>query len=187
MPYVPAGSSCTVPKASTSGGGSHLGEFPFPQILHQDQLPFVLEHSARLRGLTLHSLLPDRSLLCLRLLWHLAGPPPKVLSQALLCLLAVSWLLGVPSLVWPSWLYADNIVNHGHELLPSPSMPTDNKYIITTTVFIGQPLAFIQCNDFVSPMGQLLASLDERSLVCLISIFHTFLSLEHCVPSGLWV
>ena len=66
-------------------------------------------------------------------------------------------------------------------------MPTDNNYIVTTTVCIGQSLAFIQCNDFVSAMDQLMALLDESSLVCLISNFHTLWSLECFVPSGLWV
>ena len=48
MHYVPAGSSYSYPKASSSGRGFHLGEFPFLHTLHQDQPPFVLEHSAQL-------------------------------------------------------------------------------------------------------------------------------------------
>ena len=62
-------------------------------------------------------------------------------------------------------------------------MPTDNNYIITKTVCVGQSLAFIQRNDFVSVASQLLALLSERSLVCLISTFHTLWSPENCVPS----
>ena len=89
MPYVPTGSSCTVPKASSSGGWSYLGEYPFLKILHQDKPPFVLEHSAQFWVLTLQNLHPDCSLLCLHLLWHLADPLVGDLSQALLCHLAV--------------------------------------------------------------------------------------------------
>ena len=66
-------------------------------------------------------------------------------------------------------------------------MPTDNNYIITTAVCIGQSFAFIQHHDFVSVAGQLLALLDKRLLVCLISTFHTLWSLENYVPSDLWV
>ena len=54
-------------------------------------------------------------------------------------------------------------------------------------VYIGQPLAFIQCNNFVSVTGQLLALLDERSLVWLTLTFYTLQSLEHCIPSDQWV
>ena len=46
-------------------------------------------------------------------------------------------------------------------------MPTDDNYIITTTICIGRSFMFIQCNHFVSVTGQLLALLDKRSLVCL--------------------
>ena len=52
-------------------------------------------------------------------------------------------------------------------------MLTDDNYIITTTVCIGQSLAFTKHDDFVFIMGQLLALLDKRLLVCLISSFHT--------------
>ena len=63
--------------------------------------------------------------------------------------------------------------------------PTDDNYIVTTTVCIGQSLIFIQCNNFVSIMGQLLASLDESLLVYLNLTFHTLWSPEHCIPSDL--
>ena len=66
-------------------------------------------------------------------------------------------------------------------------MPTDDNYIITITVCIEQSLKFIQHVDFVSAAGKLLASLDERSLVCLISMFHTLWSPEFCISSGQWV
>ena len=52
-------------------------------------------------------------------------------------------------------------------------MPTDKDVIITSTVYIGQPLTLIQCNNFVSITGQLLALLDKRSLVCLTFTIHT--------------
>ena len=64
-------------------------------------------------------------------------------------------------------------------------MPTDDNFIITTTVYIGQSLTFIQFDDFVSVTDQLLVLLDKRSLICLISTFHTLWSPEHCVPSDL--
>ena len=51
-------------------------------------------------------------------------------------------------------------------------MPTNNNNVITKTIYIRQPLAFIQCNDFVFIMGQLLALLDMRSYV----LFHLYLS-----------
>ena len=57
-------------------------------------------------------------------------------------------------------------------------MLTDDNYIITTMVYVGQPLKFIQCDDFVSIMGKLLALLDESSLVCI----HFY--LPHSVVSG---
>ena len=43
-------------------------------------------------------------------------------------------------------------------------MLMDDNNIITTVVNVGQPLAFIQYDVFVSIMGQVLALLDERSL-----------------------
>ena len=52
-------------------------------------------------------------------------------------------------------------------------MPTKNSDIITTMVYVGQPFTFIQNNSFVSIAGQLLALLDERSLVCFHFSFHT--------------
>ena len=66
-------------------------------------------------------------------------------------------------------------------------MLIDDNYILTTTVCIGQSLTFIQHDNFVPIMGQLLALLDERSLVCLNLTFHTIWSQEHCIPSDLWV
>ena len=44
-------------------------------------------------------------------------------------------------------------------------MPTDNNGIVTSTVCVGQSIAFTQYDNFVSTTGQLAASLDERSLV----------------------
>ena len=64
-------------------------------------------------------------------------------------------------------------------------MLTDNNYIITTIVCIGQSLAFIQCDNFVSIMGQLMALLNKRLLACLNLAFHTLWSLEHCIHSDL--
>ena len=57
-------------------------------------------------------------------------------------------------------------------------MPTDDNNVVTTMVYIEQPLVFIQCNNFVSIISQLLALLNERSLVC----FHSY--LPHSVVSG---
>ena len=96
MPYVPAGSPYTVPKASSSGGGSHHGESSFLHILLQDQPPFLLEWLAQLKVLNPHSLHPDHSLLCLCLQWHLTGPLAEGLCQALLHLLVLTWLLASP-------------------------------------------------------------------------------------------
>ena len=66
-------------------------------------------------------------------------------------------------------------------------MVMDNSYLITRNVCMGQSLTFIQCDDFVYIAGQLLALLDERLLVCLNFTFYTLWSLEHCIPSDLWV
>ena len=64
-------------------------------------------------------------------------------------------------------------------------MPTDNNNIITTTVCVGQSIAFTQCCNFVAIMDQLAGLLKERSLVCLNFTFQTLWSLEHCIPSDL--
>ena len=53
------------------------------------------------------------------------------------------------------------------------SMPSGNNIIITSTVFVGQTLAFIQCDDFISFTDQLVASLSESLWVC----FNSFLIL----------
>ena len=98
MPYVPAGSPCTVAEASSSGGGSLHEEYPFLHILHQDQPPFHLEQLTQLQVLNPHSLCPDHSLLCLCLLQCLAGPSAEGLIQALLHFLVVAWMLSIPSL-----------------------------------------------------------------------------------------
>ena len=98
MPFVPTGSPCTVPKASSSGGGSVHREYPCLRILHQDQPAFHLEQLIQLWVLNPHSLHLDFSLLCLHLLWHLAGPPAGGLFQALLHLPIVAWMLGILSL-----------------------------------------------------------------------------------------
>ena len=86
------------PQASSSGGGFHHGKFPFLHVLHQDLPPFVFEHLAQLWVLTPHSLHPDRSLLCLCLLWHLAVPPAESLFQEPLHFFVMTWMLGISSL-----------------------------------------------------------------------------------------
>ena len=48
-------------------------------------------------------------------------------------------------------------------------MPTDNNDIITSTIWVGQSLAFIQHDVFIYLMGQLAALLDKRMLICLNS------------------
>ena len=59
---------------------------------------FHLEWMAKLWVLNPHSLHLDCSLLCLCLLWCLTGPLAEGLVQALLHLLVVAWMLGIPSL-----------------------------------------------------------------------------------------
>ena len=65
-------------------------------------------------------------------------------------------------------------------------MPTDDNKIVTTTFNVGQSLTFTQCDSFVSNMGQLAASLDERLLNCTFT-FHALWSPERCNPSDQWV
>ena len=45
-------------------------------------------------------------------------------------------------------------------------MPTDDDKIITTTVCVGQSLAFTQHNDIISITDQLMVLLDKGLLVC---------------------
>ena len=61
-------------------------------------------------------------------------------------------------------------------------MPTDDIEIVTLTVCVGQSLMFMQCDDFVSMMGQLVAMFDKRLLICTF-IFHALWSPNHCIPS----
>ena len=61
-------------------------------------------------------------------------------------------------------------------------MPSDNNINLTTTYYGGQPLAFTQCDDFVSIMGLLVALLNKRSLKWSFT-FHALWSLEHSVMS----
>ena len=58
-------------------------------------------------------------------------------------------------------------------------MLTDDNNVVTTWVYVGQPLAFIQRDDFVSIMSQLLALLDKRSLVWFHFLFSTFCGLQN--------
>ena len=59
-------------------------------------------------------------------------------------------------------------------------MPTDNKEIITSTDSVGQSFVFIQCGDFVSIVGLLVALLDDRLLIWSVT-FHALWSLAHCI------
>ena len=107
-------------------------------------------------------------------------------SVWLVLLLRVLFRLFCTFLLCPSWLWADNDIIYWLGLLlllqrillwQRASMPTYDNDVITTMVYVGQPIAFIQHYGFVSVMGQMLALLNEWSLIW----FH--LQLPHSVVS----
>ena len=86
-------------------------------------------------------------------------------------------------------LCADSCINPWHVLLPSlwwlllwqrAWMPIDYNWF-GTHLLVGQSLAFIQWNDSVSVMDQLVALLNEKCLVRYL-FFHALKILEHCIP-----
>ena len=54
---------------------------------------------------------------------------------------------------------------------------TDDNGILTSIFVFGSPLCLLQCDDFISVMGQLVAVLDERSLVLIIYLPHSVVCL----------
>ena len=143
--------------------------------------------------LLVHSICPDHSLLWYHLLLHLYVPPAEghwYLSQALLHSLLWPWHQVFS--YQPSHLGSGQtmIINKWCKLLSSlwwlvlwqrASMLTNDNQIMNSTCRVGQSIIFIQCNDFVSIVGLLAASLNKRSLLWSVT-FHAQWSLEHFIP-----
>ena len=97
----------------------------------------------------------------------------------LVLLLRVSFRLFYTFLFWPGCCVSPHQLSHlasGHTTMSTIDLICYlycNNYSsggelqcrLKIILSLGQPLAFIQCNDFVSIMGKLLALLDKRSLV----------------------
>ena len=175
MPYVHTGSPCMSPKLSSSGGGSHFWVFPFSHILHQDLPPFILECLANfgfwplivyiqivvcyvfaLCGIWLFPLLRvSFRLLCIFLLQPGCWVSPHQPSH-------LGFGQTMMSTTDASCYCHCNNCSSGRELQCQLTIMISLPQLIC----VGQSLAFTQCDDFVSVGGQLVASLDKRSLAC---------------------
>ena len=194
MLNVPAQSFLQLFYSSSSDVIFHLEVASFLYILHQSSP--LLHWLLQCHGLIplVQSLCPDHSLLCLCLWWHLLTP---LLWDNNICLRLFCAFLPWPwcwvSLHWPSHLGSGQSTtsttnarcyHHCNDYSSRREQQCQLTKIIITTFCVGQPFMVIKCDDFISFMGQMAASLDKRLLVCTFT-FYALWYPEHSIPSDL--